>query len=1821
MAAVVSGTAYQIKGNTLPENWTSSNTWSGNSTTSYFLLNKAENYLQTEEFCQNGITSIVVNARKYGGPSADQLVISVEWIPTTGDAVLLGTVSPSSTSLTNYTIDDLAAVTANTTGSIKLSCKAAASSKGSGLQVLTINYTAGSCGGDDPQPEPQMKTIYCKMEHEWWTEANAAIAAYAWTEGGAANAEFPGVRMAAVENEDNMWKIDLDLALYEKVIFTRTSASGDVANWGAQTEDLVIPTNDNNLFTISTATGCWTDGCKVDGAWSVYGEGGGDTPEPPTPAEKDSIFFVNVSDWAAVRVHLWGGSAAGTEWPGVEMTKEAEQINGHDVYKFVADEGAYANCIFNNNDNGAQTDDLDWNSGKYFYDGTWYAKENIPADEPAQPEADLTQPFTLKFNGTGNAGSDASGAFAADVAAIFTAASAPYVASIETATKVYAGRPISDDNSSVKFGTSSAKGTLEFTLAQAIEVDSIIVNATQYSGTAAEITINGTKFDLTAGNKVPQDCKITPEGEVSTITIEQTGTERIYLRNVRVYPKTQGGGDDPQPEPQMKTIYCKMEHEWWTDANAAIAAYAWTEGGAKNAEFPGVRMAAVENEDNMWKIDLDLALYEKVIFTRTSASGDVANWGAQTEDLTIPTDDKDLFTISTATGCWTGSECKVEGAWSVYGEGGGDTPEPPVAEKDSIFFVNASDWIALRVHLWGGSAAGTEWPGVEMTPVAEKINSYEVFKLIVDKGAYANCIFNNNDHSVQTTDLDWNSGKYFYKDAWYAKEDIPAETPVTTFVGFDVQDGTLGTQLAAGLAKNRVNVTFDETSEDKYSVNLVEGGVEGSFTLGGVVFAYKNSAAGATAWKTYLTYIQPNGKDREVRIPLEAGKQAKVVLYEACEGVLVNGESTNLEAGENILTATADGIILKSASSKPKIQAILPVDAPDQPEELPVVKIAGSWDEGWDQHVMDVAEDSLTASFTMNLEADNYDFKIVKDGKWLSKYGTSGPNGNQYGINRIWNHADHVNIDAEGAPNFYLEADVTGEYTFTWTFADDSLSVDFPEAPAAPKFYVTGNAALVGEEKQWTPGAIPSENDTLVLNLEAEQLYMLKVTLGNDWTHGVLGYDALSEKPTGIIRGEGDDDDNIIFSIAEDGQVKVVYIKGAGEEYTFKMFGNFYVAPVEKDSIFFVNVSDWAAVRVHLWGGSAAGTEWPGVEMTKEAEQINGHDVYKFVADEGAYANCIFNNNDNGAQTDDLDWNSGKYYYVDAWYAKEDIPTVQPEDVVFTVNVPEGTDSVFIAGTFNGWTFEKMNHVEGLQYTITKNIVKDGIEYKYTAGPDWAYVEYPKTAPNRTWAELDEVTAWEAVPQPVVPVVLKDLEIVAEGEWAAEDEKLGVWAWNAIEDEGHWFATAVENEKLMAHIPVNYDKVIVARFAADAELDWTAALAQTADLDFNECAKLYLATAGANWCAPVPAFETHDFFITGNAALVGEELAWNPNAIPVDGTSKVLHLGAGTYEMKIVLDNCGASHCQQWLGCERLSDEQVEGVACSKVGNIEFALAGEEDVTVTVNLTDTIITLTGNFYNIQMVDIRLVLSPEWTMDNAKFAAVTWRDGQEMENDGVFTDWFVGTGDTVVGQIPEDATQIAFARFAPSVETPFMNPDDENFWNHSDKLIIDPSMIYTIMGGNVEGRDFCPGYWGEEPDFIANGYFLLGTFNEWTPSAAYEFGLVDEEGQRKVTAALAVDDHLKVAKFDRGYRVQWFPAEEGDYIVDADHAGSAQDVYFREDYGGADDWHAQCIYVVKNGATAIDYTAIDAKAEKMLRNGMILIIKGDKTYNVMGQIVK
>lgn len=147
-AEVESGNTYSTpSASGVPTGWTSSD----GGGTSYVKLTEGSHYIQTEEFCQNGFTSIVVKARKFGGPSAGQEVISIEWAENGGGTTELGTVSPTSTTLTNYTLSSFATITANKSGYIKIYAKSASEGKGVGVSEVTITYTEGTCGGGTPK--------------------------------------------------------------------------------------------------------------------------------------------------------------------------------------------------------------------------------------------------------------------------------------------------------------------------------------------------------------------------------------------------------------------------------------------------------------------------------------------------------------------------------------------------------------------------------------------------------------------------------------------------------------------------------------------------------------------------------------------------------------------------------------------------------------------------------------------------------------------------------------------------------------------------------------------------------------------------------------------------------------------------------------------------------------------------------------------------------------------------------------------------------------------------------------------------------------------------------------------------------------------------------------------------------------------------------------------------------------------------------------------------------------------------------------------------------------------------------------------------------------------------------------------------------------------------------------------------------------------------------------------------------------------------------------------------------------------------------------
>ncbi|MBR4547991.1 MAG: InlB B-repeat-containing protein [Paludibacteraceae bacterium] len=89
----------------------------------------------------------------------------------------------------------------------------------------------------------------------------------------------------------------------------------------------------------------------------------------------------------------------------------------------------------------------------------------------------------------------------------------------------------------------------------------------------------------------------------------------------------------------------------------------------------------------------------------------------------------------------------------------------------------------------------------------------------------------------------------------------------------------------------------------------------------------------------------------------------------------------------------------------------------------------------------------------------------------------------------------------------------------------------------------------------------------------------------------------------------------------------------------------------------------------------------------------------------------------------------------------------------FSVKVPAGTPNCYVVGTFNNWaSFERMRQITDSTYAYTYRgfaALQENVQYKYTCGTDWAYVEkgaQGEEIANRTWAENDVVLSWASVP-------------------------------------------------------------------------------------------------------------------------------------------------------------------------------------------------------------------------------------------------------------------------------------------------------------------------------------------------------------------------------------------------------------------------------------------------------------------------------------------
>ena len=157
-------------------------------------------------------------------------------------------------------------------------------------------------------------------------------------------------------------------------------------------------------------------------------------------------------------------------------------------------------------------------------------------------------------------------------------------------------------------------------------------------------------------------------------------------------------------------------------------------------------------------------------------------------------------------------------------------------------------------------------------------------------------------------------------------------------------------------------------------------------------------------------------------------------------------------------------------------------DEGETPGVLPDVYLAGQMND-WSAtaNKFTPAADERTASLTLNLAKQKYEFKIVSGGKWLGKSGDDG----LYRVHRDWPEVDSFDkINTDGT-NIELKADVAGSYTFTWVYADKTLLVSFPDKPYVERRLQDGYY-LIGSKQAWN-----------VQNVTANMLFMT-----NDFAYG-----------------------------------------------------------------------------------------------------------------------------------------------------------------------------------------------------------------------------------------------------------------------------------------------------------------------------------------------------------------------------------------------------------------------------------------------------------------------------------------------------------------------------------------------------------------------------------------------------------------------------------------------------------------------------------------------------------------------------------------------
>ena len=505
--------------------------------------------------------------------------------------------------------------------------------------------------------------------------------------------------------------------------------------------------------------------------------------------------------------------------------------------------------------------------------------------------------------------------------------------------------------------------------------------------------------------------------------------------------------------------------------------------------------------------------------------------------------------------------------------------------KATIYFVNNGGWSKIQAYAWGDNGTNASWAGVDITAnkLAEKIGEYDVYSYTVIQGSYKNVIF--NDGSAQTKDYVWTDGNYYWhneavnfaggtKAQAEEKFSVPVEYDYVYLINTNdwakAHIYTWESEVAGWPGAAMTKEATQIAGKDVYSYKVVKG-----TTFGGVLFncGGDECKTGNLTWQAGKYYAPSKDTWYADAAAAEAGLAAPVVNTYTVVGssaplfgeawataktendmTLVEGTKYELVKSDIALTAgeieykvavnhawdeayPTDGNKKLNITEAGKYTVTFTFDSNTKAVNataelkeaavvLPTVGVKGAWD-GW-AATTTLTGDNTSASATVNIAtAGIYEFGLDVDGNFQASGATI-------------DKANNSTVVTTNAGNMKLKANVLGDYTFTWTYETNTLTVTYPagEEIDLNKYYViglSGNWDIV-PANELVPVSVGSKEYSLVANMTAGTHEFKVSDATKDKTYG---YAELTKKNYNEV-SEGEFS-NIKLTLTADAEITITF--------------------------------------------------------------------------------------------------------------------------------------------------------------------------------------------------------------------------------------------------------------------------------------------------------------------------------------------------------------------------------------------------------------------------------------------------------------------------------------------------------------------------------------------------------------------------------------------------------------------------------------------------------------------------------------------------------